>query len=104
MGEHSFFDGTVHLVVEDGFRSDLASVPLWLAWLCPPNENHQRAALFHDAAYQKRQCSRFTADSAFRTIMAHDNVPRWRRLLMYYAVRLFGGYAWKQHTESERDK
>jgi hypothetical protein len=101
-GRHTFCDGSATFAVEDGFCTDLASVPLCLAWLCPPNGAHQRAATFHDAAYKHQFCNRFTADAGFRTIMAADLVPYWRRTLMFYAVRLFGGAAWRKRTRSEQ--
>lgn len=101
-GQHTFCSGVILFGIDNGFRTDLASVPLWLAWLCPPNGSHQRAAVHHDAAYQRQNCSRFTADAGFRVIMTHDGVPRWRRLLMFYAVRLFGGFAWRANAEAKQ--
>ncbi len=92
---HEFRNGVFTLIVAQGLRSDLASVPNGLLWLCDPIGKHQRAALFHDAAYRTHPCSRFTADAMFRAIMEHDGVSWWRAMLMYYAVRLFGSKAWK---------
>lgn len=98
VGAHTFANGTFALKVPDGFRTDLASVPLFLLWLISPFGNHQRAALFHDAAYRMQECSRFTADAIFRTLMEHDGVPAWKAVLMYYAVRWRGGRAWKDNA------
>jgi len=96
-GEHTFCDGMIFLSIDDGFRTDLASVPWFLGFLFPNNGSHQRAAVHHDAAYEKQHCSRFSADAAFRAIMASDGVPKWRRRLMYMGVRVFGRWAWKSH-------
>lgn len=97
VGVHRFDNTVASVEVPDGFRCDLASVPAGLLWLCPPTGLHQRAALFHDAAYRQQKTDRAMADAIFRTIMRRDKVPAWRRELMYFAVRLFGGRAWKQN-------
>lgn len=98
-GDHKFVNGTFAVVVEDGFRTDLASVPAWLLWLISPFGNHQRAALFHDGAYRQQECSRFTADAIFRAIMERDGVPAWKAALMFYVVRIFGARAWNENRK-----
>lgn len=98
LGDHKFVNGTYHVVAHHGLRTDLASVPTWLLWLISPFGNHQRAALFHDAAYRTQECSRWTADATFRSIMERDGVSRWKALLMFYAVRLFGWKAWQANA------
>lgn len=98
VGEHRFQNTVFTVTVPDGFRSDLASVPAWLLWLFPPNGKHQRAALFHDAAYRLQYCDREVADAIFRAIMRRDRVTAWRRQAIYLAVRLFGGLAWERNA------
>jgi hypothetical protein len=95
--EHTFANGTWFLSVPAGFRCDLASIPGPMLWLFGPNGKHQRAALFHDAAYRShRPRRRSTADEAFRSMMLDDGVHALKAWLMYAAVRVFGGKAWKQ--------
>lgn len=96
---HSLRSPIVSVDIPPGFRCDLASVPNWLMFLCPPAGSHQRAALFHDALYRLQVCDREIADAIFSGIMRADGVPGWRRWLMYGAVRLFGGAAWKSRTD-----
>lgn len=96
---HSLRSHVVNVDVPPDFRCDLASVPNWLMFLCPPTGSHQRAALFHDALYRYQQCSRPIADAIFASIMRQDGVPAWRRWLMYAAVRLCGGAAWRTNRE-----
>lgn len=99
--DHTFNNGTWRLFIPSGFRCDLASVPGPMLWLFGPNGRHQRAALFHDAAYRThRPRHRSTADEAFRAMMLDDGVPPWKANLMYYAVRLFGGKAWARGGDS----
>jgi hypothetical protein len=96
---HEFANGVFKVFVPKGFRSDLASVPNCLLWLVDPLGKHQRAALFHDVAYRLQYCTRYTADAIFRVILERDQVPAWRVFLLYYAVRMFGGRAWKQNRQ-----
>ncbi len=77
------------VVVPVGTETDLASVPRWLQWLCPRLGPWDQAAVVHDYLCQKMGCSRFIADAIFREAMAALGVPLWRRVSMYYAVRLY---------------
>jgi len=99
VGTHNYRDGMIVYSVPSGFRTDLDSVPSLLRILFPSNGRFKRAALFHDFAYRQQKGSRFTADAMFRTIMQRDGVAAWRVLLMYYGVRLFGGFAWRSNRK-----
>ncbi len=72
-----------------GTETDFASVPRCLWWICPPMGRWNRAALVHDYLCRLDGCSRFLADAIFREAMAVLGVPWWRRVSMYYAVRLY---------------
>ena len=57
-----------------------------------------RASLIHDALYQliadrklPKDPWKKHADREFHIVMRQDNVPGWRALYAYWAVRLFGG-------------
>jgi len=99
---HDLQSTALWIRIPQGFRCNLASIPSWLLWLAPPNGNHQRAAFFHDAMYALRYTSRATADAIMLEIMTHDQVPYWRRVGMYMAVRLFGHRYWKQDDPAQR--
>ena len=77
--------------VPAGFETDLASVPRLLRWLFPPDGPWLSAAVLHDFLYGLEGCSRFLADALFREAMAGLKVTWKQRVIMYYAVRLFGG-------------
>lgn len=83
--------GSLWVCVPAGFITDFASVPRGLWNLFPPTGPWCEAAVLHDYLYGSRECSRFLADALFREAMAKLQVPLWRRVVMYYAVRLFGG-------------
>ena len=84
----------VTVEVPAGFVTDLASVPRCLWWLLPPFGPWSAAAVLHDYLYTQVRsglCSRRFADLLFLESMTVLKVSRWRRLTMFYAVRLFGG-------------
>lgn len=95
---HEFDLGWFHVFVPKGFPCDLASIPWALQWLFPSSGTHQRAALFHDGAYRLQYCTRQLADMIFEAILEADGVSRWRRSLLYYGVRLFGGSSWSANA------
>ena len=86
--------GGLCLIVPSGFQTDFASVPRFFWRVLPPNGPYLVAAIVHDWLYSS-DCSRFLADSIFRELMHQTGVPAWKRIVIYYAVRTFGGYARK---------
>lgn len=97
---HDYRSGAFHQVVPARFRSDLASVPRCLLWLVDPLGKHQRAAVFHDAAYAFQYTTRFEADAMFRAMLEADGVLWFRVWALYYAVRIFGSAAWEASRPS----
>ena len=81
--------GMLKVRVPAGTKTDFASVPRWLWWFFPPMGRWNRAALVHDYLCNLKGCSRFLADAIFREAMAVLEVPVWRRVSMYYAVRIY---------------
>jgi hypothetical protein len=83
-------------VVPVGYRCDMASIPRILWPLIAPFELSINAPLLHDWLYEndgRYVLGRFTrgeVDKLFLKIMEEEGVPRWRRVLSYWAVRAFG--------------
>lgn len=76
--------------VPAGFETDFASVPR-LFWIVePPLGDAGKAAVIHDRLYATRERSRRAADRVFLEAMGVLGVARWKRLVLYAAVRLFG--------------
>lgn len=100
VGNHWFINDRYELLVPAGFRTDLASVPLWLLWFISPWGNHQRAAVFHDVAYREQKTSRIKADAEFYEMMTRDGVPSFKAYLMYLAVRMCGWAAWEDNRQA----
>ena len=87
----------VSIEIPEGFETDFASIPRILWPLFPPDGPWLEASIVHDYCYREPvPFSRFFADALFRELMARYGVPRWRRVLFYYAVRLCGWLWWKK--------
>ena len=81
--------------VPKGFETDFASVPRGLWNLFPPDGEYTQAAVLHDYLYNIKSRKRKECDKIFDEGMKVLNVPYWKRALIYRAVRMFGGFAWK---------
>lgn len=73
-----------------GFVTDLASVPRVLWAIVPPHGKYAKAAIIHDYLYVQAYKSKAYADGVFLEAMGVLGVPKFRRKLMYMAVKLFG--------------
>lgn len=90
-------DGSEELVVTVpvGFVTNFASVPRVLWAILPPTGEYGKAAVIHDFLYCRRALTRTLCDAIFYEAMRALGVGWLRRSLMYAAVRLFGGPAWR---------
>lgn len=87
--------GSLRVVVPAGFITDFASIPRIFWSRLPHDGPWAPASVIHDYLYTTRTCSRFLADAIFREGMYALGVPALRRLVIYYAVRLFGWTRWR---------
>lgn len=102
------------VIVPVGTLTDFASVPLipepkqgWVRWVqslpllkqslawyrseFTPLGSHGKAAVLHDWLYQQGwKGYRGLADRVFLEAMSVSGVPKWKRRIMYGAVRLLG--------------
>ncbi|MFA4917129.1 MAG: DUF1353 domain-containing protein [Syntrophales bacterium] len=81
--------------VPAGFVTDFASTPFFSWILFPKTGLWTKSAVLHDYIYQSKLRSRHMADLIFKEAMEVLGVPRWKRDIMYLAVRTFGfiGYS-----------
>lgn len=87
------------VIVPEGFITDFASTPKVLYSIFPPIGIYNKAAMVHDFLYSGEcplKIERAQADLFFLQAMAVLKVPKWKRKLMYFAVKLFG----KSHFRS----
>ena len=80
------------------FETDFASIPRFARILIPKLGKYNKAAVVHDFIYQSDSINltRSQADRCFLRGMADLGVPRWKRYVMYWAVRLGGWMAWQK--------
>jgi hypothetical protein len=86
------------IAVPVGFVTDFASVPRILWSLFPPIGRYGYAALFHDYVYWQQVMTREKADRVFKDTMEELGVTRWTKAVLFSAVRLFGGSAWRNNA------
>lgn len=92
------------ITVPEGFKTDLASVPLALRIFFPRDGEYTPAAVVHDFLYSKFNktgINRELADKIFLFIMKELKVAKYKRNAMYKAVRIFGELAWEKKLENE---
>ena len=89
------------IVVPVGFITDFASVPRPFWAVIPRWGKHGNAAVVHDFLYQEQRRTRREADDIFLEGMTVLNVRKSTRLVMYWAVRLFGWFAWRGNRGAE---
>ena len=95
-------DAVVWIEIATGFVSDLGSIPSILWWFVSPWDIALES-LFHDSLYQNQEqgIERYVADAMLRSMMQARGVPTPIVLAVYWAVRLFGGKAWKEHAKKK---
>ncbi|EDJ6834378.1 phage tail protein [Salmonella enterica] len=83
-------DNSDVIEVPAGFVTDLASVPRIFWTILPPDGKYAKAAIIHDWMYDNALRTKKEADLIFLDGMTVLGVPKWKRTVMYWAVRLFG--------------
>lgn len=87
----NFYDvGGKNYSVPVGFVTDFASIPKWLQWFFSFIGLYGKAAVLHDYLYATELVSRFRADWIFLRAMRVLGVGKFKRRMMYRAVRKFG--------------
>lgn len=81
-----------------GFVTDLATVPRIFWSLLPPDGEYAKAAIIHDYLYHYPLRNRKESDLIFLDGMKVLGVPKWKRIIMYLAVRIFGWKYYHTHT------
>ena len=76
--------------VPKGFRTDLASVPRPFRWLFPKSGKYNQAAVLHDWMCKFFYGTHRERCEIFLEAMEVLEVPKWKRVLMYWAVRVGG--------------
>lgn len=83
-------DKAGEVCVPSGFETDLASIPDWVPrFIADPAGKSRLPAIVHDYLCRQAQSrkDRILADHVFLEAMKDCGVPKWRRWLMFSAVR-----------------
>ena len=102
--------GKEKILVPKGFETDLASVPWPASMFIPKAGQYNQAAVLHDYLYsrlgvlEEKTYSRAECDMIFLEAMEVIGVPKWKRLIMYRAVRLGGWLPWRSHAYKNETK
>ncbi|HFG9433729.1 TPA: DUF1353 domain-containing protein [Salmonella enterica subsp. enterica serovar Cotham] len=83
-------DNSDVIEVPAGFVTDLASIPRIFWTLLPPDGKYAKSAIIHDYLYDNALRTKREADRIFLDGMTVLGVPKWKRIVMYLAVRWFG--------------
>ena len=89
-----------------GQVTDFASVPRIFWWIISPIDRHAKAAVIHDYCYSIQYDSKKRCDQIFAEGMEVLGVKPWKIFAMYWAVHLFGWFAWvkSKRKDQRRDK
>lgn len=82
------------LTVPKGFITDLSSIPRFLWWESTPAD-FAEAGVLHDFCYNNNRAFRSTADKLYLETLTFLDAGSCRSHLRYWALRLFGGIAYK---------
>lgn len=83
-------DNSDVIAVPAGFVTDLATIPRIFWSVLQPDGKYAKAAIIHDYLYDNALRTKKDADLIFLDGMTVLGVPKWKRTIMYCAVRLFG--------------
>ena len=88
--------GDITVAIEQGFETDLASIPRLFRSLIPQVGRHIQAAIVHDKIYRTtgHGITRAQADDMFLDGMEAKGVGWLRRRTIYAAVRVGGWASW----------
>lgn len=93
-------------LVEHGLITDGASIPRW-AWCVighPMQIPLLAAAVLHDAEYMAELYPRKVCDKRFLVAMKQLKISRWKRNVIYFAVRIGGGFVWNKHIDADTER
>jgi hypothetical protein len=77
-----------------GFQTDFASIPRMFWVVLPKWGRYGNASIIHDWLYWSQERSRKESDDIFLEAMGVLQVGPFKKHVIYWAVRAFGGIAW----------
>lgn len=77
-------------VIPKGKITNGANVPWIFWWFIRPEGDLFEASVFHDVYYNEAYETKAYADKSFREIAKHYGCPKWKYVISYHLVKLFG--------------
>ncbi len=90
------------LLVPAGFVTDFASVPWFAQSIISVLGRHSVPAILHDYLYWQQKCTREEADLILFDAMDEYHSSWFQKHAVYYAVRVFGGWAWADNAADRK--
>ena len=84
------------VTVPKGSKTDFASIPRIFWPILPPAGRYSKAAVVHDYCYRHGLFTREISDLIFLHAMEELDVAKWKRFVMFWAVRLFGKHSYRK--------
>ena len=93
------------IVVPIGFITDGSSQPpfTWIFLGSPWGGRFARGSVIHDWIYHDNTFTRKICDIVYLESMRILGVPLWKRRIMYRALRIFGGFCWKNKPLDKKE-
>lgn len=85
------------VIVQEGFVTDLASIPRFFWQILRPEGRHAYAAVVHDYLYWTQDRPREEADLILEFALEDSNVSDAERWAFFQAVDKLGGRAWRNN-------
>ena len=85
----------IKITVPKSQTTDFASIPPVFWPILPPVGRYSKAAVVHDYLYRHGLFTRKDCDLIFLHAMEELNVAKWKRIIMFWVVRLFGKFSYK---------
>jgi hypothetical protein len=93
------------IIIPKGFNTNFASTPRIIWSILPPwDSRYGKPAILHDYLYYSNLYTKRESDLIFFEAMKNQNVSKWKRYSMYYAVKFFGFICWNKHRKMEKKK
>lgn len=97
-------NGKEVIVVTKGLMTDFGSIPKIFQNIISPIGKPTRAFILHDALYQRQDYTRSKSDRILLDAMWCLGVNYFTRWSIYWAVRIGGGLAWRQHAKENYER
>lgn len=84
-----FPGGKFEITVPSGYKTDLATLPIWTQIILGNRDSYAEESILHDH-FCTSDMPRFFANSTMRSVMQLLHRPKWKRVAIFWGLTLFG--------------